>query len=91
MPVLQFYHINLFQTLHDWNGLFCCGHAENVQQPLEFILPAMAEHRPLQALLIKQKSFFTLEKLQMQIKAPQHTPMMVQNQTVCIFNQSQEG
>lgn len=57
MPVLQFYHINLFQTLHDWNGLFCCGHAENVQQPLEFILPAMAEHRPLQALLIKQKSF----------------------------------
>ena len=32
-----------------------------------------------------------LEKLQMQIKAAQHTPKMLQNQTVRIFNWSQEG
>lgn len=46
----------------------------------------VAEHRPLEAPLIKQKSCIMLEKLQMQIKAAQHSPNVLQNQTVCILN-----
>lgn len=45
-----------------------------------------ASHSRTQATRHTSYQTVKLEKRQMQIKAAQHTPKMLENQTVCIFN-----